>query len=216
VDDGSARLVALSRPHHYVLFGLFLVALFAGTFRVTQAMVPAPAPEEVASLPLLVETELPEPLPAAEPEPRPDLVVASLSARECFSSSPQRPGGLLTITVRNAGEGPVRGSKLFAGLEVRNVDAGGSLAVERGVWIERLGAGEEVRFQIPYGFPVREAPVLGTVSASQPVPGSYRLSVILDHPSTLPVLGDVGVVEETDEQNNRAEARTTGIADGLC
>ena len=83
-------MVALSRPHHYAVFALFLGLLFIGTFKATQAMArPDPETLEVETLPLLVEVAA-EPIPAAQPAPLGDLVVGAMSARECVSTAPDR------------------------------------------------------------------------------------------------------------------------------
>lgn len=212
--DNPSGLLALSRPGHYLLFGLFLAGLFVTTFRVTQAMVdPEPAEDPIEPL----ELTLPDlPLAAAKPKPLPDLVFAEMIARECVSTDPGRPGGLLTLTVRNDGKGTARGFALFATLDVENLESGASQRVEVDHWVQRLPPGDEVTLELAYGFPVRESPLMGPVVLAQPVPGSYRLEVTLDRPSFLPTLGEVGVLEEGDESNNTDEMKTSGAASGLC
>jgi len=209
-------LVALSRPHHYVLFVLFLGGLFLATFQITQAAISQPAPEdESESLPVLRFVD--EPLAAAAPEalPRPDLSIASLTTRECVSTT-DRPGGLLTVLIRNDGPGDVLGSRVYASANVRNTETGGAVDFERHVWVDRMGPGEERVIELGYAFPQRDTIVAGAVAAPQPVPGSYRIDVVLDHSKDFEMLGDAGIVEETDETNNSGQTSTSGVADGVC
>jgi hypothetical protein len=222
--SGGDPVVKLSRPSHYMLFGVFLLVVFAATFQATQSFVHAGeqdlpmlnSPEDIDPIRVTpIETPgLPE-----EPVLLPDLAITQIEARECIPTEPTRPGGTLTFDVENLGPGRTGGFRLFIETTVENTDTGVSLLVARDHYIENLAPGERRTFTVGYAFPLQDLDPVGPLWTNEPVPGSYSITTTIDRPTgeELAFLGPAGVIVETDDEtNNVAHLRTNGTAQGIC